>query len=369
MRVAEISQYYPPQTGGTENHVRRCSLGLASDHEVYVLTSNTTTETVHERKEGIPVVRAARVGEFASQSLTPTLPYHLWRLNPDLVHLHAPNPLALFSYLLVTPRTPLVITHHGDIVQQQWAKHFYLPFYRHVLRRAKAIILFTERYGRTSPELQHVQDKIEVIPHGTKEEIFEKTERVEKEASHLRKEYTNGAPAVTFIGRVVHWKGIHCLLQAIANLPKVHAFIGGDGAALEENKQIARDLGISSRVHFLGHLNDKEKVPVFYAGDVFVLPPLTRNESFGIVQVEAQLCRRPVVVSEIGGAPEVTVDGRTGLTVPPGNVNALVTSIGKLMEDDSLRKRLGENGYRRAKEQYVEAVTMPKLRRLFADLE
>jgi len=116
-------------------------------------------------------------------------------------------------------------------------------------------------------------------------------------------------------------------------------------------------------------LNDKEKVPVFYAGDVFVLPPLTRNESFGIVQVEAQLCRRPVVVSEIGGAPEVTVDGRTGLTVPPGNVNALVTSIGKLMEDDSLRKRLGENGYRRAKEQYVEAVTMPKLRRLFADLE
>jgi rhamnosyl/mannosyltransferase len=152
-------------------------------------------------------------------------------------------------------------------------------------------------------------------------------------------------------------------------LPEVHAFLGGDGPALEENKRLARQLGVADRAHFLGRLDDVEKVPVFYAGDAYLLPTLTRNESFGIVQVEAQLCRRPVVTSEIGGAPEVTVDGETGLTVPPGDLDALTAAVERLVEDDALRERLGEGGYRRAKEHYVEAVTVPRMRRFFNGLE
>lgn len=369
MRIVELNKHYPPFLGGVEDHVRQCCLELSADHDVHALVCNTAAETVKDTVDGVPVTRVASFGKVASQPLAPMLPYHLARLKPDLVHLHAPNPLGILSYLLALPRTPLVITHHGDITQQKYLKHLVLPFYQRVLQKACAVVLFTERYGRTSAELQDVQDKIFVIPHGTEAALFERTSRVAEEATRLRHQIAGGAPTVTFIGRIVEWKGVHVLLRALAELPGVHAFIGGDGDALEKNEARARKMGLGERVHFMGRLNDEEKVPVFHAGDVFVLPTLSRSESFGIVQVEAQLCERPVVVSSIGGAPEVTKDGQTGALVPPGDPEALADTLHGLLEHDARRERLGRAGRRRAEAKYVRSVTAPRLRRLFRSLE
>jgi rhamnosyl/mannosyltransferase len=297
------------------------------------------------------------------------MPYYLRKLKPDLVHLHTPHPLGIYSYLLATPRTPLVITHHCDIVRQTYLKHLVLPFYHYVLRKATAIVLYTRYYGQTSPELEHVRDKFVIIPHGTQEALFEKTEHVARQARRIREKYTAEAPVVTFVGRTVHYKGLHILLRALVRLPRVHALIGGDGRDFEQVKRLARQLEVEEQAHFVGRLTDKEKAPYFCAGDVFVLPSVTRGESFGQVQVEAQLCRRPVVTTTVGGAAEVTVDGETGRVVPPEDPDALADALERLMENPSLRKRFGEAGYQRAKEHYVNNVTGPKLRRFFRQLE
>jgi len=369
MRIAEVSRYYPPHVGGIEDHVQQCSIGLSDEHDIHVLASNTSRKTIKEYEEGVHVLRLQRLGEVASQPIMPALPYYLWRLEPDLVHLHTPNPVGVWAYLVATPRTPVVVTHHGDIARYPCAKHLVLPFYKYILQRAEAVLLFTRRYGRTSTELKYVQNKIKVIPHGVKENHFKETTRVEEEANHLREEIAAGAPTVTFIGRMVGWKGVDVLLRALAKVPKVHAFLGGDGPTLEEHKRTASQLGIANRVHFFGHLDDQDKVPVFYAGDIFVLPSTARSESFGIVQVEAQLCRKPIIVSEVGGAPEVTKNGETGIVVPPGKVDEMSKAIERLIQDKFLRDKLGEAGYYRAKENYVESKTVPKLRQFFGKLE
>jgi rhamnosyl/mannosyltransferase len=369
MRIVEVGKYYPPVPGGIENNVRQCCHALAPSHDVHALVCGTSSSTVEERREGIPVVRVASLGKVAAQPIAPAMAYHLRRLAPDLVHLHAPNPLGLYSYLLATPHTPLVITHHCDIVQQRYLKHLVLPFYRYALHRAEAVLLYTAYYGRTSAELKHVQDKITVIPHGTEAASFRKTEYVAEQARRLREEKMGEAPVVAFLGRHVPYKGVHVLLRALARLPGVHALIGGDGHALEENKQLARALGVDDRAHFLGRVKREERASFFYAADVLALPSTSRSESFGQVQVEAQLCRRPVVTTDMGGAPEVTIDGKTGRVVPPEDPSALSEALRGLLGDAALRERLGEAGYHRAKARYVEVVTKPELQAFFRRLQ
>jgi rhamnosyl/mannosyltransferase len=168
----------------------------------------------------------------------------------------------------------------------------------------------------------------------------------------------------------VYYKGVDVLLAALERLPDVHAFLGGDGPELERHRLLAAELGLADRAHFLGPLDREQTVRVYLASDAFVLPAINRTESFGQVQVEAQLCRLPVVATDVrSGVTEVTRDGETGIVVPPGDRGALAGAISRLASAPALRRRLGEAGHDRAMACYVESVTGPKLRALFGRIE
>jgi rhamnosyl/mannosyltransferase len=292
------------------------------------------------------------------------------RLAPDVVHLHAPNVVASFVWLARMRHVPIVVTHHTDIVRQRRLRPFVLPAYRAILRRAAAVIVYTRRYAETSPELAAVLDSIEVIPHGTRAEDFEVTPERVASAARWRAGLAGEAPVVSFLGRHVGYKGIDVLLAALARLPGVHAVLGGDGPELGRNRALAASLGVGERAHFVGPLDREATVRLYLGSDVFVLPAINRTESFGQVQVEAQLCRLPVVATDVrSGVTEVTRDGETGLVVPPGDPRGLAAAVERLVADPALRRRLGEAGERRARTCYVEAVTGPRLRALFRRIE
>ena len=119
-----------------------------------------------------------------------------------------------------------------------------------------------------------------------------------------------------------------------------HLLIIGEGplrGALEDEAERA---GVSRRVAFLGHVEDV--VPYYHAADVFALSSVARSEAFGIVQLEAMACGKPVVNTALdSGVTFVSVDGVTGLTVPPADADALATALDRLLKDASLRERYG----------------------------
>jgi len=170
----------------------------------------------------------------------------------------------------------------------------------------------------------------------------------------------NAAVSVLYAGRLVRWKGVQYLLDAIALLSKtynVELWIAGEGeyrAALEER---ARALGISERVKFLGYISTDALAP-YYARAAVVALASYANETFSIMSAEAMACARPVVGSRFGGIPEVIADGETGLLAEPENANDFAAKIGRLLDDEKLRERFGARGRARVLKLFTwDAVT------------
>jgi L-malate glycosyltransferase len=152
--------------------------------------------------------------------------------------------------------------------------------------------------------------------------------------------------------------GIDTLLRAFALLPAEHAGaplalrIVGDGPQRAELQALARQLGLGERVQFNGAVAHAE-VPLRLRGfDVFVAASRLDSESFGVAVIEASACGLPVVVTRVGGLPEVVRDGETGLIVERDDPAALAAALRRLVEDATLRSRLGRAGRAWVQAQY-----------------
>lgn len=369
MHILQLSTGYPPQVGGVYRNTRQCALALAQDHRVTVLVPNSGRRTVREVVEGVEVIRAGTWGVFRSQHVAPRLITLLRGVRPDLIHLHVPNPLAVVAYLASAPDVPVVVTHHADITRQRLLKPFVMPAYRRVLEGAQGVIFYTRQFADACTDARGVEAKTAIIPMGLDESVFVETPEAIARAAALRRRLAGDAPTVSLVGRLAHYKGIDILLRALVELPGVHALIGGTGSLRSDLESEALKLGIAERVHFLGYLDEATKRDVYRAGDVFAMPSINQAEAFGQTQVEAQLSRRPIVASRLPGVGEVTVDGMTGLLVPPMDVGALAGALRRLLSDPELRLRMGEAGRARAEANYTEAVAGAKLRAYFGALE
>lgn len=166
----------------------------------------------------------------------------------------------------------------------------------------------------------------------------------------------SSATVIGTAGSLVHRKGQDVLLHAIARcnkasvtcIPAPHLIVAGDGPEGDVLRRLADELGLSSRVHFIGHVRD---MAAFYASiDVFALA--SRADAFGLVLAEAGFMRKPVVATRVGGIPEVVLDGETGLLVRPDDVEELAATLDRLMADPSLRARLGEAAHIRAETRF-----------------
>jgi glycosyltransferase involved in cell wall biosynthesis len=146
------------------------------------------------------------------------------------------------------------------------------------------------------------------------------------------------------LGRLSYEKGFDILLRALDDLPGTPLLLGGDGPQAERLRQLAGGRPVT----MLGRVAD----PAAFMGQIgiFVLP--SRSEGLGLVLIEAMMAGRPVVATNVGGIPEVVVDGETGLLVPPEAPKALAAACARLLSDPAEAARMGEAGRRRAVQLY-----------------
>jgi rhamnosyl/mannosyltransferase len=160
-----------------------------------------------------------------------------------------------------------------------------------------------------------------------------------------------GPRIVLGVGRMVYYKGFEHLVRAMINV-NGHLLIIGKGPLREYLAQLAVDLGISERVTLLSEVDDIR--PYYHAADVFALSSVMRSEAFGIVQLEAMACGKPVVNTQLdSGVPFVSPHGVSGLTVPPADSVALGEAIEQLLNQVDRKHELGKGGRTRVQNKFT----------------
>lgn len=362
IRVLQVNKFYG-LAGGVERAIRESTLGLRGLVEFHVLACRNGVGAGHRATlEDVPVTWAGSLGTLWSMPLSPSFPAHLRRLarDVDLIHYHWPFPLAALAHLAVRPRAPALVTYHSDIVRQKRAAALLAPMTRAFLNSMRAVLVTSPPMAE-SPVLRPVRERVEVVPLGVDPAEFAPTPGVLTQAGILRR-WAGGRPLIVFVGRFVPYKGLDVLLEAARGVNAVFLLVGS-GPLEAGLRRRARALGLGENpaasgpvAAFHRPVSGEALAACYHAAEVVVLPSVEPSEAFGLVQVEAFLCGKPVVSTNLPtGVPYVNLDGETGLTVPPGDAEGLAVALRRLISDHDLRARLGRQGFARAHAEFTRA--------------
>lgn len=357
LKILQVNKAYYPHVGGIESLVRQYSEELSQrpDTEVKVLVCRDEKGgSFCEKINGVDVTRAGSLGTYFSCPLSFSFigKFRKMAKNSDVVEIHLPFPLADLALLLSGFKGRVVIAWHSDIVKQKKLMFFYKPLMTNLLKRADCIITATAGHIEGSDYLPEYREKCRVIPYGITPRDYLSVERkpVLTELCSDKK-----SVKVFFTGRLVYYKGVDVLLKAFKYVKNCELFIAGTGELETKLKEFAKANGMEKYVHFLGFLPDKTLRQAYGDCDIFVLPSVAKSEAFGIVQLEAMVYGKPVINTALpSGVPYVSVDGRTGITVPPSDKKALAKAINTLAENKELREKYGRNAAERVEKYFNE---------------
>lgn len=352
LRILQVNKAYYPHVGGIESLVKQYSEELRQLGEAEVQTlvcRDGRGKTFRETVNGVNVTRAGSLGTYFSCPLSFSF-LRLFRKmskNADVIEIHVPFPLADAALLLSGFKGRVVVAWHSDIVKQKKLLRLYKPLMMRLLRRADCIITATQGHIDGSDYLPQFREKCRVIPYGITPEDYLSVRK-----KPVLSELCNYPDSVKvfFTGRLVYYKGVDVLLKSFKNVKGCELFIAGTGELEYSLKHYAETHRIDNRVHFLGFLPDEKLRQAYADCDIFVLPSVAKSEAFGIVQLEAMVYGKPVINTDLpSGAPCVSLDGQTGITVPPSDAEALAEAINKLAADRRLREMYGNNAAERVK--------------------
>lgn len=357
-KILHISKFYYPYAGGIEdvcyNIVKLFNCDKQYEQQVFCFNDNS--QTISDIHENIPVHRVGVSCVIASQPIPnkyrSELKSVIESFKPDVVHFHAPNPLAAYFLLDLLPRCVTLIIHwHSDIVAQSVIYQFIKPIETNLLKRADRIIATSPNYIDGSSQLQRFSDKVIVIQNVICPTKFELNNTCEQQITQIKNRYNN-KPIVLFVGRHVSYKGLKYLIKAAPLIQsECKIIIGGIGPISEELKQKNK----SDKVQFVGRIDDDLLPAYYHAADVFVFPSITRNEAFGVSLAEAMYCQTPAVTFTIDGSGVnyVNINNQTGLEVENSNHNALAKAIDNLLEDKVLCGKLSVQAKQRVDSLFV----------------
>jgi rhamnosyl/mannosyltransferase len=363
MKILHVYKDYHPVLGGMENHIKMLAESQVQlGHEVTVLVTHPTITTHKETIKRVKVIKAGRLTTVASTPISLSLPILLSRERPDVVHLHSPYPIGEISQLYFGKAKKVLLTYHSDVIRQKGLLRFYKPFLKKILSVSDQIIVTSENYMKSSPHLHDFIHKCTVIPLGIDLSPF--LQRDSKNADSIKQRY--GSPIILFVGKLRYYKGLQYLLEAMSNI-SAKLIVIGNGPMEKEWRNFASMLNMHDKVFFLGEIGGDQLSAYYQAADIFVLPACERSEAFGLVQVEAMASGLPVISTELGtGTSFVNKNEVTGLVVRPKDSNLLRDGILYLINNPTLRRKMGNSGRERAINEFSLGTMIERVMNLYS---
>jgi glycogen synthase len=176
-------------------------------------------------------------------------------------------------------------------------------------------------------------------------------------------------PILLGVGRLYWDKGFDLAVRAFTRVRQrgitARLTIAGNGWEKRNLECLARDLGVAGEAEFADWVAP-DRVPSVINAATMVLMPSRMREPFGLVALQAAQMGRPTVASAVGGLPEIVEHGQTGLLFEPDDERAFADAIERLLTDDAMAKRLGENARWRAREKFVFPALVDAYERVYA---
>jgi glycosyltransferase involved in cell wall biosynthesis len=193
------------------------------------------------------------------------------------------------------------------------------------------------------------ENKIHFRVNGVDPNAFHPVDEVTKQQLRQQLGLPLDQPIVTVVCRHVETKGLPNLLDAWKQIPNAHLVIVGTGPITEELKAKAKAELPEGSVAFPGKV--ESVLPYLQASDAWTLPSLT--EALPVSMLEAMACGLPIVATTVGGIPEVIEDGKSGLLVPPGEVQPLADALKKIVTRSAEVKAMGEHARQTILDKYA----------------
>jgi len=322
-------------------HAQRWAKAFAErGHEVHLLSirkADIFGVNVHTVRLG-PVNSSSVFWKFLSYLYFLASARRLIRkLNPDIVNAHYVTTHGVIAAF--AGYHPLVISLWGTGVVASGGTHLPLmwrlpPFY--ALKRAD-LVCSTSKY-MVDETLKVVKPAAPIVqvPFGINCDLFSPPDETR------RSEYS-GEFRIGFVKTLLPMYGPDFLMDAMpiicSQIPNAKLILVGRGNMRGKLEKQASRLGISDKVEFTGFIPNEKLPETMRTFDVFVNPTVV-NESFGVVILEAEACGVPVAATNVGGVPEVCIDGKTGFLVPPRDAQAIAEKIILLAKDTELRRKM-----------------------------
>jgi len=348
MRVVMLSNSFPPEIGGIQEHVSNLAQTLARQgHQLKIVTvRRNKSERVRDKFAGLDVVRVPQLNlpkTLTSQYLAITTALLIamrLRGQADVVHYHTFWPDA-FTAFVVNKFVPTVYTAHESrflLMAEQprsrrWLKLALRPF-QGILAPSTELLEVTRQLGVSTEKSAFIANAVDA-----------KKFRPGVSGEKVRARY--GVPVnhclILCPRRLVPKNGLEFLIESLPSIRQrfsdVSVLIAGDGPEREKLEARVRQLGLDDSVIFAGSQNN-DALPEFYAAaDIVAIPSL--KEATSIAGLEAMASACAVVATNVGGLPEIIEDGVSGMLVTPRDPEALARAIMRLIETPELRRQLG----------------------------
>lgn len=264
----------------------------------------------------------------------------------DIIHVHHPDPMACLALRLSGYKGRVILHWHSDIIKQKGLLKLYRPLQNWLIRRAETIVGTTPVYVAQSPDLRLAADKLAFCPIGIHDNLRDSRAEIPE----------SDTVTVLGLGRLVEYKGFRYLIDAAGYLPDNYRVVIAGGGPLEgELRSRISAEGLEGKVVLEGFVSDERARELFNSCSVFVLSSIMKTEAFGIVQIEAMSCGKPVIATHIPGSGTdwVNADGQSGLNVPVCDAEAIAEAAMKICGSRKDMERFGKGARKRYEEMFT----------------
>ncbi len=379
MKVCFVTREYPPNVyGGAGVHIKNLARELAAVMDVEVRCfGDQNEEAEHLKVKGYQAWQRMWEGQekkFNSTLGTFSTDLSIVRdhVDADLVHGHTWYASMAGFMAKTLYDIPLVSTVHSleplrPWKEEQLGRSYHLTAWieRMALEASDRVIAVSNQSkGEILANFAIPEDRIRVIHNG-----IDLAKWKHSAAVATRKAFGIEGDYILFVGRTSRQKGMVHLLEAMKHVDEgvrlVCCTSAPDTPEIEE--EIAAKVKETPRCLWINTLlREEQYVELYSSCTVFCCPSV--YEPFGIINLEAMACERPVVASKVGGIPEVVVPEKTGFLVPPGDAKALAESLNKVLRDREMARQFGLAGRKRVEDHFSWTSIAAKTKAMYEEL-